>query len=320
MEIRALGYTVIGSTAIDDWRGFAETLLGMQIAERSPSCVVLRMDDRRQRLAITNEIADGRFVLGWEVADSTALHGLAARLESAGVTVTQGGTGLAARRCVREVITFEDPLGNVVEAFYGAVVDPEPFTPGRPISGFRTGDQGMGHAVLTVANVEHALPFYTRLLGLRLTDYMLKPFKAYFFHLNARHHSLAMIETGKNGLHHLMVETCSLDDVGQGYDLALSERDRVSTTLGRHSNDFMTSFYARTPSPCLMEYGWGGRSIDPEAWQPLEIEYGPSLWGHERQWLPEDKRAAARELRVRAASNARRAPVNVLPGQYIEPK
>ena len=46
---------------------------------------------------------------------------------------------------------------------------------------------------------------------------MLHPFKAYFFHTNARHHSLALAETGiDRRLHHLMVETYSLDDVGQG--------------------------------------------------------------------------------------------------------
>ena len=78
-----------------------------------------------------------------------------------------------------------------------------------------------------------------------LSDYIEKPFRAYFFHVNARHHSLALIETGKNGMHHLMVELFSLDDVGQAYDIALTQQDRVSVTLGRHTNDFMTSFYAK---------------------------------------------------------------------------
>ena len=40
-----------------------------------------------------------------------------------------------------------------------------------------------------------------------------------------------------------MVETYSLDDVGQGLDLADAD-DCVSVSLGRHSNDLMTSFYA----------------------------------------------------------------------------
>lgn len=43
----------------------------------------------------------------------------------------------------------------------------------------------------------------------------------------------------------------SLDDVGQGYDLVLMDRERTVVTLGRHSNDLMTSFYTRTPSDYL---------------------------------------------------------------------
>ena len=60
---------------------------------------------------------------------------------------------------------------------------------------------------------------------------MEQPFRAYFFHINPRHHSLALIDTGNNGLHHLMVELFSLDDVGQSYDIALSEPERVNVTL-----------------------------------------------------------------------------------------
>ena len=87
-------------------------------------------------------------------------------------------------------------------------------------------------------------------------------------------------------MHHLMVELFSLDDVGQCYDIALTQEDRVSVTLGRHTNDFMTSFYAKTPSSFMIECGWGGREIDPATWQPVEMHDGPSLWGHERVWLP----------------------------------
>jgi hypothetical protein len=48
-------------------------------------------------------------------------------------------------------------------------------------------------------------------------------------------------------MHYLMMELYSLDDVGQGYDLARTERDRVKVSLGRHNNDYMTSFYMRRP-------------------------------------------------------------------------
>jgi hypothetical protein len=112
-----------------------------------------------------------------------------------------------------------------------------------------------------------------------------------------------------------MVELFSLDDVGQSYDIALSQQERVSVTLGRHTNDLMTSFYARTPSSFMVECGWGGREIDP-TWQPFELTDGPSLWGHERVWLPPADRDVARNMRMRAAAAGLRAPVQVMDGNY----
>ena len=159
-------------------------------------------------------------------------------------------------------------------------------------------------------------PFYTEILNFKPSDYILKPFKAYFFHVNARHHSLAFIDTGKNGIHHLMVELCYLDDVGQGYDLALRQPEMIGTTLGRHINDHVTSFYANSPSKFLVEYGWGGRTIDPAHWTPHERTEGPSFWGHDRLWLTEQGREEARALRIHAAQSGSREPVNVMDGNY----
>jgi 2,3-dihydroxybiphenyl 1,2-dioxygenase len=316
MAVQALGYVGFGSAALDDWRQFGTGLVGLQAVERSPSVLAFRMDDRKQRIIVDRSMPDGERFFGWEVADADALDALAARLELARVEVTAEPQTLADNRRVRGLISFRDPAGNRLEAFYGAAIDDTPFSPGRSISGFRTGPLGLGHAVLTVKDINAVMPFYVDVLGFGLSDYIQKPFRAYFFHVNARHHSLALIETGSNGMHHLMVELFSLDDVGQSYDIASSEPDRVSVTFGRHTNDLMTSFYAKTPSSFMVECGWGGREIDPATWRPLEMHDGPSLWGHERVWLPPADREVARQMRMRAAAAGLRAPVQVMEGNY----
>jgi catechol 2,3-dioxygenase-like lactoylglutathione lyase family enzyme len=178
----------------------------------------------------------------------------------------------------------------------------------------------MGHAVLMVERIDGVRAFYMDVLGFRLSDYITSPFKAYFFHLNPRHHSLALIESGKNGFHHFMVELQNLDDVGQGFDIATSEEGRIATTLGRHANDYMTSFYSNSPSGFMVEYGWGGRSIDPATWVPVEETAGPSLWGHDRTRVPPEIKAAARQMRLEAGRNGLRFPVQVAEGNFaVEP-
>src|SRR5262245_8737479 len=316
MELQSLGYVGIKARDVGDWADFGTKFLGMQVVDRSRSTLTLRMDDRRQRVVVHADGGEGAAFLGWDVADGRALDGLAARLEKSGVPVQLMPRSIADERHVQDLVRFTDPVCNVLEAFHGAELSTDPFQPGRAISGFRTGPLGMGHVVMNVERIDRMLPFYRDVLGFRLSDYTLRPFKAYFLHLNPRHHSFAMVETGKNTIHHLMMELYMLDDVGQAYDLAQGEEGRIATTLGRHTNDFMTSFYANTPSGFFVEYGWGGRSIDPQRWTPVEMSCGPSLWGHDRNWLSAEGRAQARALRLKAAAEGQREPVQVLDGNY----
>ncbi|MCO6418949.1 VOC family protein [Siccirubricoccus sp. KC 17139] len=316
MAIQALGYVGIAAKTLEDWVGFGTRLLGLQLAERSPHQLRFRMDDRKQRLLVVPDASDGARFFGWEVADAAALAALAARLEASGRRVARGDAALAAQRHVAGLIVTQDPMGNRLEIVHGAESTREPFQPGRCLSGFRTGALGMGHAVLNVPDMAQALSFYRDLLGFRVSDYVTNPFHAYFLHVNPRHHSLALIERPGPGLHHIMMELFNLDDVGQGYDLAMLEEGRVATTLGRHTNDFMTSFYATTPGNFLVEYGWGGRAVDMASWQPVEMTSGPSLWGHERNWGNAEMRAEARRLKLEAAARGERQPVQVLPGNH----
>ena len=66
-----------------------------------------------------------------------------------------------------------------------------------------------------------------------------------------------------------------------------------------------------TPSGFFVEYGWGGRVIDPATWQPHETFDGPSFWGHERLYLPDKERARLRDARLEAAARGVRAPMEV---------
>jgi 2,3-dihydroxybiphenyl 1,2-dioxygenase len=309
-ELKSLGYIGVRSDKLADWSELATKLLGMQQVDQASNLRSFRMDDRKQRYIISNDGAEGLGFMGWEVDSKGDLDTLAARLETAGVAVSRGSRSLAEQRRVTELITFADPLGNRLEAFWGPEIADTPFVPGRPISGFLTGALGMGHVVMNVTNVDRLLPFYRDIHGFHLSDYSLKPYKLYFFHVNGRHHSLAMVETGRQSLHHFMVELGSLDDVGQGYDLAQMRDNGIAYSLGRHTNDFMTSFYTRTPSEFFIEYGWGGRIIDPANWQPHETFDGPSFWGHERLSMTAEQRERFRDMRLDLAARGLRAPVN----------
>jgi 2,3-dihydroxybiphenyl 1,2-dioxygenase len=310
MEIQAFGYLGVGAANLDDWASFATSAIGLQQVDRASSMRAFRMDDRKQRLFVDRAIEPGTQIFGWEVASAAALDALAARLEAAGVAVTREPAALADQRCVSGLISFNDPAGNRLEAFHGAQIADTAFKPSRDVSGFRTGAQGMGHALLTVPDIDAALAFYKDLLGFRISDFIAAPLKAYFLHVNARHHSVALVAAPVRSMHHLLVEYYQLDDVGQGFDLLQATPEKIVATLGRHSNDLMTSYYMRTPSDIYVECGWGGREVD-DATPAVEMTSVGSHWGH--KGLFEDIGAPPSEA---TATGSRRAPVQVMDGNY----
>ncbi len=308
MPITALGYLGVRSPDLAGWGDYASQFLGMQKIDSGGGTLCFRMDDWKQRFVVADEPGSSFAFMGWQVDAPGDLTDFAVRLDQAGIKVTPASSALCAQRFVDEMIWFDDPHGNRVELFHSAHRTDDPFVSGRPIEGFVTGVYGMGHAVLHVTDAHSLMPFYRDLLGFHVSDYGLEPYALYFFHVNGRHHSFAMIGSGRTGFHHFMVEYANLDDVGQGYDLALLQEDMIAYTLGRHTNDYMTSFYSRTPSEFFIESGWGGRIIDPATWQPHETDVGPSFWGHDRPHMPDDLRAAFQEMRLDAAAKGLRTP------------
>ena len=316
MDLLSLGYVGVNATDLAAWREFATRLLAMQVVDDSAAGLALRMDEKHQRMLIEKSDKDGGAYYGFELADEAALRAAAAELGGQRVAVTPATQAELARRAVAGMAWFTDPVGNRIELFHGLQAAKDGFAPPRPIKGFRTGALGFGHAVLTCPDIDPAIAFYREALGFRLSDYFMQPFKAMFMHINPRHHSLAFIQGASTGVHHFMVETLSLDDVGHAYDVALEKEEQIGTTLGRHSNDWATSFYAWTPSKFLIEVGWGGRLVDDATWQVQEMKCGPSMWGHERKWLPPEGRAMAKRMRDAAAAVGMGAPVQVSSGYF----
>ena len=62
------------------------------------------------------------------------------------------------------------------------------------MSGFVTGQQGLGHVVLVVPDLIEAMEFYKKILGFTVSDEIdLFGNRVVFFHVNPRHHTLALM-------------------------------------------------------------------------------------------------------------------------------
>lgn len=285
--ITALDYIGITSPAAAEWETFGPGILGLEFAGHGPDGEVrLRNDDAVQRVLVHAGERDDVAYLGWCVGGPSGLASTVAAVEAEGIKVQTGDAALAKQRNVVAVSWFIDRFGFRHELSYGLLTRPSTFRPGRAMSGFVTGEGGLGHTVLVVPDLEAANDFYTRVLGFRLSDTVEVGVSLRFYHCNSRHHTLALLGIpGMVGIHHLMLECRSLDDVGKALDLCEQQSIPLAMSMGRHTNDLMTSFYVRNPSGFEIEYGWGGVLVDDANWVVGSFD-STSIWGHKPPLTP----------------------------------
>ncbi|MDH6280208.1 3,4-dihydroxy-9,10-secoandrosta-1,3,5(10)-triene-9,17-dione 4,5-dioxygenase [Rhodococcus sp. LBL1] len=285
-DIRGLGYLRIQTQDIARWRELVVDGLGMAIGSGpEPDGLYLRLDERRARLIVLPGESDKALAVGWEVRDQFALQRVREAVEKAGIAVEELSLEEADYRDAEKVIAFDDPAGTRVEVFFGPVLDHSPVV--TPHGGqWVTGPQGLGHVVLPSAKFAESYAFYTEVLGflprgaIRLQDGVSR---VRFLGVNQRHHSLALCPappTEEPGLVHLMTEVSTLDAVGQALDRVAKLGFTISSTLGRHTNDKMVSFYVRAPGGWDLEFGTEGMLVDETFYTAEEIT-ADSYWGHD---------------------------------------
>jgi 3,4-dihydroxy-9,10-secoandrosta-1,3,5(10)-triene-9,17-dione 4,5-dioxygenase len=284
--ITQLAYLGIASPRHEEWRAYATDLLGAVVAEDGPDGAVrIKVDDKGYRIAVHPAEQDEFRYAGWACHNETELRAYVKELEGKGIEVHTGTEEELKERKVAELYWIEDPWGNRHELIWGQYANPNSFFPGRPMRGrFVTGDLGLGHIVMIVPNLEEADAFYAEKLGFKLSDRVKSDiFNLRFYHCNGRHHSLAVAEIpGMTGINHLMLEVENFDDLGTGIDLFDEHPDHeILLSLGRHTNDLMTSIYVQTPSSMQIEYGHGGIHVDDLTWVAGTHDL-PSIWGHHR--------------------------------------
>jgi 3,4-dihydroxy-9,10-secoandrosta-1,3,5(10)-triene-9,17-dione 4,5-dioxygenase len=303
-DVLALGYVVVSAADLDAWSEFGQHGLGLQVGSAPPAAaedgaLYFRMDERRWRLAVTPGADGGVIALGFETPGPDELKQLCVRLDAAGISIKEAPE-LAQARGVTKLVQASDPSGVPLEFFYGAMVDHSAFV--SPTGArFVTGEQGMGHAVLNVEDIDATCAFYLDLLDFRLSDIIeFLGMELYFTSPNRRHHSLAFSAppgAPAGTLQHIMLEVDDLDIVGRAQDYCL-DRGAIRVTLGKHVNDHMVSFYCLSPSTLTVEYGWGGREVD-DATHTVGRYDAAHVWGHR----PPDGRNLEAEMRKAAEAS-----------------
>lgn len=280
ISILNLGYIGVNSLEPTRWLSYATDVMGAMACEDGDA-VRIKIDDRSHRITVHPAEEGGLAYLGFELQGPLELEAAERVLSHAGVNYERITGNGADERKVAALVRFQDPGGNTVELFYGHHRDYE-FSSPAGVSRFVTDEQGLGHAVVIVPDLDKTLDFYLRMFGFKISDIAEKGGnRTVFLRCGPREHTIALLQVDgvtSPRLHHFMVEVGDIDDVGRAYDRVQDNGVQIQLTLGRHTNDSMISFYCKTPAGFLMEYGCQGRWMKPT--DAATTMTKGDVWGH----------------------------------------
>ncbi len=255
--------------------------------------VIMRCHGRDQDQIILIEGAKKRVHHLCFGARAEAIPDLQRRLEQNGHPLTD-----APRESPADGIWFHDPDGvlvNVRDAAPAAWLPAPEWKinnpghlnragiPGHPPRDMPVQPRRLGHTLRFTADLDKQTDFYTRIVGMKLSD---RAADIVSFMRSGEggsdHHVLGFIKSDRPGFHHASFEVANLDELGVGACRLLDKGYRNGWGVGRHVIGSNFFHYIRDPWGSLVEYFCDVDYIPADCdWQPRDYPPADALyaWG-----------------------------------------
>jgi 2,3-dihydroxy-p-cumate/2,3-dihydroxybenzoate 3,4-dioxygenase len=281
IHLKDVCYVRLGSPDLESAETFATSCLGLQVAERDRKTIYLRSDDRSHTLCYIEGDPKNQSV-GFEVEDEEGLRQAERTLEQLKHRVWVGSAGEAAKRKVKAFIGFDDPSGNHIEL----VVRPE--RSGRRYFPTRdAGITGFSHIGLNSTDPVRDERFWTQVCNARVSD---RIGDIPLMHVNAIHHTIALVRAPHAGIQHVNHQVQTNDDVLRSYYFLSERRVPIVFGPGRHPTSGARFLYFRGPDGMVFEYSVGVEEIKEEnAHRPRQFGFEPTsfcMWGSKPSGMP----------------------------------
>jgi catechol 2,3-dioxygenase-like lactoylglutathione lyase family enzyme len=190
---------------------------------------------------------------------------------------------------------FRDPDGLLIEIRAGQKRSPNEKTPalfvstpggipGAPVRSQArlTKPRRLAHVLLFTRDVPSAIEFYSRVLGLRLSDRSGNQIAFMHGIHGSDHHLVAFAKSDGPGLHHCSWDVPSIDDIGLGASRMADSGFSAGWGLGRHVLGSNYFHYVRDPWGSYSEYSCDMDYIPASAdWRPGDFGTDDAfyVWG-----------------------------------------
>jgi len=265
IALRRIDHVSLRVSDVEDAAARWSAQFGLVERERSHGRARLACDDEPFSLELL--VAAGAPCcehVAYELRRSCSLDDARAHLEECGVVAEEREEGLR----------IADPEGNGVLVLPYRESESRLTAHARPACDQMIGHpRKLGHVNFLTGAISEQVGFYTRVLGMEVTDWLGDG--GVWLHINADHHVMALIDKGHSHLHHLAFDVV---DIGQ-MRVALDHLGRHGRWLGwgptRHGvGENIASYVRIVEEECFVEL-----YCDMEQ---LESEHEPRRWPDDR--------------------------------------
>jgi catechol-2,3-dioxygenase len=269
---------------LDLAEGFLQDF-GLETAEKDGSLVAQCPGRDQEQVRLLEAPAKRLHHVAFTVAPDS-LDSVRETLQRAGTPVIEPPEGAPAAG-----LWLRDPDGNRVQLLDDAA-------PPRPVpevlanvggSYSRTGiaqwlqvtddvmPRRLGHSLVFTPQPERMTEFYTKTLGLKVSD-RIHGLATFLRAGPGDHHIFGFIASSHPGFHHGSFEVPSIDALALGADRMLSRGREVGWGLGRHTIGSNLFYYNPDPWGSWIEWFSDIDQID-DSWVAREWDVPPHLWG-----------------------------------------
>jgi catechol-2,3-dioxygenase len=147
---------------------------------------------------------------------------------------------------ISDMVSFEDTKGTIMEVFRQPELQKQPFTSKGGVVPHK-----LGHIAFHVSDVQRATRFYCDVLGFRVSDWMGDYFS--FLRCGPDHHTINLVETGKNKHFHTAFELRDWAHMQTALDHISRHGYKTLWGPGRHGIGHNLFSYHRSPNGLITE-------------------------------------------------------------------
>lgn len=260
INLRKIHHVCLRVTNLDEAARRWSIQFGLTEAKRDNSRVLLRTGYEPYSLELIQDENPGHDHTAYELAKGLSLDDATAYLEKEGIPV----------RREEDSLFLEDPEGNKIQLIaYEPPSDPHPDVARSTteLPGFRP--RKLGHVNFLTAKFEEQIDFYTRILGMRISDRLGS--EGVWLNINADHHVMALVNKGYPHIHHFALEMVDWGELRVAFDHLAQHGRWLAWGPVRHGLGRNLSGYVRIPEEhCFVEIFCDIEQLEPD--------HEPRIW------------------------------------------